>query len=114
MMANMLDDAVSAMVTGLLDVAGVSYTYSRGTASASVIMRKSDRPSEYIDAQGAMVSTTSPDFITSPGLLPVDEPRQGDQITDGTSTWIVNNTAGEKPFRIINPSMIRIHTKRIV
>ena len=102
------------MVDDMLGELGQSYTYRRGTTSATVTMRMSRRQSVTIETSGGHVAEVHPvDFIAKTATLPYPEPKSGDVIIDGSSEYEVLPTVSEKVFRVINPGMMRIHTKQI-
>ena len=108
------DTGISDMVDDMLEELGQSYTYRRGTTSAAVTLRMSRRQSITIETSGGHVAEVHPvDFIGKTLALPYPEPKSGDVIVDGSSEYEVLPTVSEKVFRIINPVMIRIHTKQI-
>jgi len=108
------DDDIGGMVDDLLVQAGGSFSYFRGTESAPVTLIKSARMPSLIDAgNGTVVEVRSVDFIGRPTEMPYSEPKRGDRIVGGGSTFEVQPTTGDKVFLIVSPQMIRIHTKQV-
>lgn len=111
----MLDTAVSAMVDSLLAADGVECDYVRdGAVVGQVTLSIKKQPSQLVDnGMGGLIEILPVDAIGKTVDLPVDEPKRGDKIVDGDTTYEVLPTVSEKVFRKISPSMIRIHMKQV-
>ena len=112
-MANMLDDGVASMVVSLQAVAGSDYTYTRGSSSATVTMRRTTPENEVLDDNGQYVKTKYDDFLIGTSSLPYGDPVQGDRITTSSAAYEVQPRNGEQTFRRANPSMTRIFTMQV-
>ncbi|NBW11704.1 MAG: hypothetical protein EBR82_27100 [Caulobacteraceae bacterium] len=112
-MSNMLDDGVASMVGSLLAVAGSVYTYTRGSSSATVTMRRTTPENETLDDNGQYVSTKFDDFLIGTSDMPYGDPVQGDRISTSSTVYEVQPRGGEQVFRRSNPSMTRIFTIQV-
>ena len=113
-MANSFDTSIGGMVNDLLEESGESFTYRRvGVTDGTVTFRKSQPVSMAIDASGMMIEMQQVDFIGLMASLPHGLPLRGDWLERGTEVYEVHATGSERPYRIINPTMIRIHTKQV-
>jgi len=112
-MSNMLDDGVASMVGSLLAVAGSAYTYTRGSSSETVTMRRTTPDNEVLDENGQYVSTKFDDFLVGTTSLPFGDPLQGDRITTSIAAYEVQPRSGEQTFRRTSPSMTRIFTMQV-
>lgn len=108
------ESAVTSMTETLLAFAGESCVYLRGSSSATLTARRSTLPSQYLDSgNGSIVEVRAVDFIALASAIPFAVPLPGDRITCAGKRFEVAATTGEKCFRQITPTMIRIHTKEI-
>jgi len=111
----MLDDAVSSMVDSLLGSDGVECEYIReGAVLGTMTLSIRKQPSQVIDnGQGGLIEILPVDAIGKAADLPSGEPKRGDRIKAGETTYEVLPTVSEKVFRKISDSMIRIHMKQV-
>jgi len=108
------DDAVFGVVSDLLTFAGESVTYLRGNQSATLTMRRSTQSPQYIDNGNGSIQEVRPvDFIGLASDLPYAVPEAGDRIHTAGRRFEVCPTTGEKVFRQITATMIRVHTKEV-
>jgi len=109
-MTNMLEDGVALMVGSLLASAGSTWTYARGSSSASITLYHSRLESEQLDVSGAISKTIQHDFMAKTMDLPYGNPQQGDVIYNATEKYEVNSRGMEYPWRVRANGMIRIFT----
>jgi hypothetical protein len=108
------ESAVSDLTSSLLAFAGESCVYIRGSVSTTVTLRRSTLPPQYMDTGVGQISEVRPvDFIGLASAFPYAIPLAGDRITCDGKRFEVTPTTGEKCFRQITPTMMRIHTKQI-
>jgi hypothetical protein len=108
------DDAIGDMVSDLLNEAGGSFTYFRGSTGTAVTLRKSNRMPVVIDAgNGTMIEVHAVDFIGLSAEMPYAVPLRGDRIVGGGETFEVQPSTGDKVYLKTSPKMIRIHTKQV-
>lgn len=106
------DDAIGDAVSDMLAEAGSDFSYIRDGESTTVTLRKANQPSAFIEVDGVQIELISTDFIGLAAELPYSIPRKGDRITDGTTTWEVQPTVSEKPYRMLADQIIRIHARQ--
>lgn len=112
-MANDLDDAVGEMAEDFLAEAGESWSYIRGVTTYTVTMRRSAMRPVTLETNEGFIEVRPIDFIgLVSDMTSFYPPQRGDEITNGTSTYEVMPTTGEKCFRALSPKMVRIHTKQ--
>jgi hypothetical protein len=108
------EDAVTDMTSDLLAFAGESCVYVRGSTSSTLTLRRSQQRSQYLDTgNGVIVEVRPTDFIGLAASFPHEQPRAGDRIKCDGKWYEVQPSTGEKVFRQITPTMLRIHTKAI-
>ena len=108
------DDDIGDLASDLMDEAGDSFDYWRGTTKTVVTMAKSQLPSDYIDdGTGGVTEVQQYNFKCPTSSLPYAIPKQGDRIIGGGETYELNPTTSEKVFRQLSPQMTRLHTKRV-
>lgn len=113
-MATGFEDAVADMTEELLAFAGESCLYVRGASSSTLTLRRSQQRPQYIDSNNGSILEVRPiDFIGLASSFPHDEPRAGDRIKCAGRWFEVAPMMGEKVWRKITPTMLRIHTKEI-
>ncbi len=108
-----LDDDVGDMVEDFLTFQGASRTYRRGVSSESVTMARLIQRPVTVESNGLIVEVRGVDWIMDADDLPFGEPATGDEIIDGSDTYEVLPTVGEKVFRRVSPKLIRIHSKQV-
>ena len=113
-MATGFEDATTTLTETLLAFAGESCVYIRGASSTTITLRRSTLAPQYMDTGTGQITEVRPvDFIGLAVSLPYAVPLAGDRITCGGSRYEVTPTTGEKCFRQITSTMIRIHTKQV-
>lgn len=114
MMATGFDDAVADMTSELLAFAGESCVYVRDASSTTITMRCSvQRPQQYDSGTGSIIEVRPVDFIGLASAFPYPHPKAGDRIKRAGRWYEVTPTTGEKVYRQMTPTMLRIHTKEI-
>lgn len=108
-----LDDDVSDMVGDFLEFHGESRTYRRGASSTTITLARLTQRPVVVDVNGMLLEVRETAWICLTDDLPYGDPEAGDQIDDGSLTYEVQPTSGEKCFRRLSPSLTRIHTKLI-
>ena len=108
-----LDDDVSGMVEDFLADHGSSRTYRRGASSTTVTLARLTQRPIVVEVNGALFEVRETAWICDTSDLPYGDPQDGDEIDDGSVTYEVRPTTGEKCFRQISPSLTRIHSKRV-
>jgi hypothetical protein len=113
-MATGFEAATTTLTETLLAFAGESCIYIRGASSTTVTLRRSTLPPQYMDTGVGQISEVRPvDFIGLASAFPYAIPLAGDRITCDGKRFEVTPTTGEKCFRQITPTMMRIHAKQI-
>ena len=113
-MATGFEDATTTLTETLLAFAGESCVYIRGASSTTITLGRSTLAPQYMDTGTGQITEVRPvDFIGLAVSLPYAVPLAGDRITCGGSRYEVTPTTGEKCFRQITSTMIRIHTKQV-
>lgn len=108
------DSAVTELTQTLLAFAGESCVYIRGSSSTTITLRRSTLAPQYMDTGSGQITEVRPvDFIGLTTALPYAVPVAGDRITCDGKRYEVTPTTGEKCFRQITPTMVRIHTKQV-
>lgn len=108
-----LDDDVSGMVEDFLADHGEYRTYRRGASSTTVTLGRLTQRPIVVDISGSLFEVRETAWICKTSSLPYGDPEEGDEIVDGSVTYEVRPTTGEKCFRQISPSLTRIHSKRV-
>lgn len=109
-----LDDDVREALEDLVAEHGTTLVYSRDDHSfqfEGYISRQA--PVTVETESGGYTEVMGVDILTPTASLSEVEPQQGDRIEHGEHIYEVQPVLGQKTFRIISPSMTRIHTKLI-
>ena len=110
------DEDVSIGIESFYIEAGDEYVYrtAPGGDTATVTAVKSTlTPYQVDNGNGLLIEVRPEDFKIRVDDLPFGLPAKGQRFERDGIVWEVNPTVSEKCFRILSPSMVRIHTKRI-
>lgn len=114
----MLEAGTSYLANRLAAVTAVPVTYSRsdafGATTETIQATRGQSTYESSEADGTINRMTARDYLVSTSLLATfGEPRDNDEITDGTEVYVVHSMSGDKPFRYSDQGkhLTRIHTK---
>lgn len=108
-----LADVATEVAEALLEDSGSNWTYSRGATRATISLYKSDQPPIAID-QGSgliveVIQTSFRGLVSS--FADFGNPKQGDKITDGASTYEVRPVADKCYYTI--GGLIHIHAVQV-
>lgn len=113
-MTNMLADAATWLADQMQNNLATDITYIRGGTSLSITATRG-AAGRQIDQLTGIISWHDQDWLIPASVLTTGDPRIGDKIVEGTSTYEVLPPTGEDCWRWSdnNETIYRIHTKRI-